>query len=250
MKYSMTTGEFAKFCQVTKRVLFYYDELDLLKPAYMNKEGCCYYAMRQFNQMDTIKLFQNLGMSLKDIQELIRKEDFVEKKKVLLEQFDIVNQKIQGFEDMHNNLMFLTKCFSALQQYGFYQLFEEEIGGEYCYREAKPDGNTWLGYMNHGYQYGIMFERNQFRGFQWAFKKCQQEEASYMKPKGRYYAISFLLKNEEILTCVPNFLKMLHYEKTYGPPYYGDYCNEVAGFKEQYVIKLSIQIKRQVIFKL
>ena len=81
MKYFMTTGEFAKFCQVTKRVLFYYDELDLLKPAYMNEKGYRYYAMHQFDQMNTIKLFQNLGMSLKDIQELIRKEDFVEKKK-------------------------------------------------------------------------------------------------------------------------------------------------------------------------
>ncbi|MBM6801011.1 MerR family DNA-binding transcriptional regulator, partial [Coprobacillus cateniformis] len=47
MKYFMTTGEFAKFCQVTKRVLFYYDELDLLKPAYMNEKGYRYYAMHQ-----------------------------------------------------------------------------------------------------------------------------------------------------------------------------------------------------------
>ena len=243
MKYFMTTGEFAKFCQVTKRVLFYYDELDLLKPAYMNEKGYRYYAMHQFDQMNTIKLFQNLGMSLKDIQELIRKEDFVEKKKVLLEQFDIVNQKIQEFEDRRNNLMFLTKRFSVLQQYGFCQLFEEEIEDEYYYRETKPDGNIWLGYMNYGYQYGVMFERNQFKSFQWTFKRCQQEEANYMKPKGRYYAAFFLLKNEEILTCVPNFLKMLHYEKTYGPLHHEDYCSEIAGFKEQYVIKLSIQIK-------
>ena len=85
--------------------------------------------------------------------------------------------------------------------------------------------------------------RNQFKSFQWTFKRCQQEEANYMKPKGRYYAAFFLLKNEEILTCVPNFLKMLHYEKTYGPLYHEDYCSEIAGFKEQYVIKLSIQIK-------
>ena len=139
--------------------------------------------------------------------------------------------------------MFLTKRFSVLQQYGFCQLFEEEIEDEYYYRETKPDGNIWLGYMNYGYQYGVMFERNQFKSFQWTFKRCQQEEANYMKPKGRYYAAFFLLKNEEILTCVPNFLKMLHYEKTYGPLYHEDYCSEIAGFKEQYVIKLSIQIK-------
>ncbi len=46
MKYFMTTGEFAKFCQVTKRVLFYYDELDLLKPAYMNEKGYRYQSKR------------------------------------------------------------------------------------------------------------------------------------------------------------------------------------------------------------
>ena len=73
-----------------------------------------------------------------------------------------------------------------------------------------------------------MFERNQFKSFQWTFKRCQQEEANYMKPKGRYYAAFFLLKNEEILTCVPNFLKMLHYEKTYGPLYHEDYCSEMC----------------------
>ena len=104
MKYFMTTGEFAKLCQVTKRVLFYYDELNLLKPAYINEKGYRFYALHQFDQMNTIKLFQNLGMSLKDIQELIHKQDFQTKKNVLIEQFHIVNQKIKEFEDINCTL--------------------------------------------------------------------------------------------------------------------------------------------------
>lgn len=49
MENLMTCGEFAKLCHVSKRVLFYYDEINLLKPAYVNEKGYRYYAWYQYD---------------------------------------------------------------------------------------------------------------------------------------------------------------------------------------------------------
>ncbi|MFR7591870.1 MAG: MerR family transcriptional regulator [Longibaculum sp.] len=244
MKDLLTCGEFAKLCHITKRVLFYYDELGLLKPAYVNEKNYRYYSIHQYDQISTIKLFQNLGMSLKDIQGLIHKEDLQEKKQILNEQLQIVDQKIKDFENIRNNLLFLSKRFSLLQKNGFNHLFIESIDEEYYYCEAKPtDGEVWMSYMNYGYQYGVIFDENDFNHFQWTFQRCEKDKANYIKPQGQYYAMFFLLKDEEILNCVPQFLKKIDVSNTCGPMYHEDYCSEIAGYGNQYVIKLSIQKK-------
>lgn len=240
MENLMTCGEFAKLCHVSKRVLFYYDEINLLKPAYVNEKGYRYYAWYQYDQMGTIQLFQNIGMSLKDIQALIDQKDFLKKSAELQRQYQIVENKIKEFENIKKNLLFLNQRFSILQQYGFLNLFEENIEDEYYIREKRPEGKFFFGYMNYGYQYGIIFERDCFDDFKWTFKRCEKQEANYIKPKGRYYAAFFLLRNEDLSTCIPEFLKMIDYSKTIGPLYHEDYCSEIAGYEQKYVIKLSI----------
>ena len=117
MENLMTCGEFAKLCHVSKRVLFYYDEINLLKPAYVNEKGYRYYAWYQYDQMGTIQLFQNIGMSLKDIQALIDQKDFLKKSAELQRQYQIVENKIKEFENIKKNLLFLNQRFSILQQY-------------------------------------------------------------------------------------------------------------------------------------
>lgn len=42
-----TTGDFAKLCQVTKHTLFYYDEIKVFCPEYIDEKGYRFYSPNQ-----------------------------------------------------------------------------------------------------------------------------------------------------------------------------------------------------------
>ena len=43
----LTTGEFAKICNVKKHTLFHYDDIGLLKPDYYDENGYRFYSYSQ-----------------------------------------------------------------------------------------------------------------------------------------------------------------------------------------------------------
>ena len=43
-KQYFTTGEFAKICEIEKHVLFYYDQIGLLQPAFVDENNYRYYS--------------------------------------------------------------------------------------------------------------------------------------------------------------------------------------------------------------
>ncbi len=69
----LTTGQFAKMCNVEKHVLFYYDEIDLFKPEFIDKNGYRYYNHYQYYTFTVITFFKELGMSLKEIKDYLDK---------------------------------------------------------------------------------------------------------------------------------------------------------------------------------
>ena len=64
----LTTGEFAALCDVPKHVLFYYDEIDLFKPAFCDEKGYRYYSYFQYDTFMMINTLKTLKMSLDDIK--------------------------------------------------------------------------------------------------------------------------------------------------------------------------------------
>ena len=66
----MNTGKFAALCGVEKRTLFHYDEINLLKPAKIKKNGYREYRPQQIHDMDMIKIFQSCGYTLSEIKEM------------------------------------------------------------------------------------------------------------------------------------------------------------------------------------
>lgn len=45
----LSTGEFAKICNVKKHTLFHYDDIGLLKPDYYDENGYRFYSYSQLN---------------------------------------------------------------------------------------------------------------------------------------------------------------------------------------------------------
>lgn len=245
MKNLLKTGEFASLCQITKRVLFYYDEIGLLKPAYTDEKGYRYYSYQQYDKLSAIKMFQSLGMSLNEIQKFIQMENYKEKKEILNQQLKIIHQKMEEYQNIQENLLFLRTRLNCLENYGIHKLFEETIENEYYLIQEKSAEETILGYLSNGYQYGIIIHSDELKkekpDFQYIFQKSKKEQSNYTKKSGKYYAMCFILTNETIFSCIPEFLNLIDLEKTQGPLYHESYCSEIMGNETQIVIKLSIQ---------
>ncbi|HEX3050208.1 MAG TPA: MerR family transcriptional regulator [Aggregatilineaceae bacterium] len=68
-----TVGEFSRLAQVSKRLLRYYDEIGLLKPSRIDPmTGYRYYSASQMPQLNRILALKELGLSLDQIQRLLR----------------------------------------------------------------------------------------------------------------------------------------------------------------------------------
>jgi DNA-binding transcriptional MerR regulator len=67
------TGEFSHIARVTKSVLHFYDEIELLKPAYVDPEtGYRYYSASQLPRLNRILALKDLGLSLDHIAAMMQ----------------------------------------------------------------------------------------------------------------------------------------------------------------------------------
>ncbi|MFF5995624.1 MerR family transcriptional regulator [Lysinibacillus sp. KU-BSD001] len=76
MSTQYSIGEFAKKTGMTIRTLHYYDEMDLLKPAFLSASGRRYYSDENIIQLQKIVSLKFLGYSLEKIHELIYVTDW------------------------------------------------------------------------------------------------------------------------------------------------------------------------------
>lgn len=64
----LTTGEFAKLCNVPKHVLFHYDQIGLFQPQLVDNNGYRQYSFHQYDTFTVIVTLKKLGMPLKEIK--------------------------------------------------------------------------------------------------------------------------------------------------------------------------------------
>ncbi|GAA2863480.1 MerR family transcriptional regulator [Lactobacillus intestinalis] len=95
MRDGYSIGEAAKKLQVSTRTLRYYDEKDLVRPAYIKENGYRFYSEEQIRQIELILFLKELGFSLKQIKMLIQDEHGSQSLELLLkEQYQENQQKI------------------------------------------------------------------------------------------------------------------------------------------------------------
>jgi DNA-binding transcriptional MerR regulator len=69
----LTISQLAALAQVTRDTLLFYDRIGLLTPAGRDANHYRYYSERELLKVNLIRTFQSLGMSLKDIRELLER---------------------------------------------------------------------------------------------------------------------------------------------------------------------------------
>lgn len=67
---------FAELTGVSVRTLQYYDEIGLLKPAYINEHGHRFYDAGSFSKIFVVISLKNMGMSLNDIHQYVNNNSF------------------------------------------------------------------------------------------------------------------------------------------------------------------------------
>lgn len=117
-----TVQKLATLSGVSVRTLHHYDEIGLLKPAYVGGNGYRYYGQEQLLLLQQILFFRNLGFELKKIREIVKKSDFdriaalhshrkmltreLEKTRELIETIDNTLEHLQGKKKMKDNQFF------------------------------------------------------------------------------------------------------------------------------------------------
>jgi DNA-binding transcriptional MerR regulator len=71
-----TVKKLAQLSGVSIRTLRFYDEIDLLKPAFYGENKYRYYEEEQLLMLQQILFFRELGFSLSDIQRILGGNDF------------------------------------------------------------------------------------------------------------------------------------------------------------------------------
>lgn len=74
MKYNIR--ELSNIAGVSTRTLRYYDEIGLLKPSYIKESGVRCYGEKEISLLQQILFYKERGFELKQIQQIIYKEDF------------------------------------------------------------------------------------------------------------------------------------------------------------------------------
>jgi len=75
-----TIKKLADMSGVSRRTLRYYDEMGLLKPNSINSSGYRVYTQKEIDKLQQILFYRQLGVSLKNIQNIVNSGDFDELK--------------------------------------------------------------------------------------------------------------------------------------------------------------------------
>ena len=94
----MQINEFAKLASVSVRTLHYYDEIGLLKPAFVDEQnGYRFYDEISLERMQEILFYRELDFELKSIAEILSSPDY-DKQKALAEQRKLLILKKERLE--------------------------------------------------------------------------------------------------------------------------------------------------------
>lgn len=109
METYFSVGEISKLTNVPIQTLRYYDKMGLLKPAYINKQNNYrYYSLNQFIKIDLLKQCKLIGLSLKEIEELLKNEISVDSMlKIIDQQRKVLDEKIKELEVVKSYINFL-----------------------------------------------------------------------------------------------------------------------------------------------
>lgn len=121
----LSTGEFAKLCNVTKHTLFHYDEIGILKPAAYDKNNYRLYSYDQLNLFYFISVMKEMGMSLNDIKVFLNNRTPDKVKNLFLNRINELEDEIKKIEKIQKGLKMRIEKINLISQLDKDKLFIE-----------------------------------------------------------------------------------------------------------------------------
>ena len=105
MENYFSTGELAKYQNISKQTLIFYDKIGLFKPSYVDPEnGYRYYSVEQIDYLDTILILKKIGFSLPEIKAHMQKLNTADSLTSLHSQLSVIRSRIQELSLIENRL--------------------------------------------------------------------------------------------------------------------------------------------------
>ncbi|CYU48910.1 transcriptional regulator [Streptococcus suis] len=108
MNENWTVKQVSKLTGLTVRTLHHYDQIGLLKPAFVAENGYRYYNQENLTRLQEILLFRELDFPLKDIQQLLDVTE-LNRQQVLRDHITLLELKRERLDRIINHARLLTE---------------------------------------------------------------------------------------------------------------------------------------------
>ena len=100
----LTTGEFAKLCNVTKHTLYHYNDIGILKPNSYDENGYRMYSYEQLSLFYFISVMKEMNMSLNDINSFLNNRTPKKVKNLFENRINELNEEINRIKELQDML--------------------------------------------------------------------------------------------------------------------------------------------------
>lgn len=115
MEHFLSITEMAKLRSITTETLRYYDRIGLLKPDYLDKNKVRYYSVLKYEQLETIKELQQLGLDLKEIALYLTDRRIETSYDLLQRQQNFCTEKIRYYQTLEEKINRKLTLLSTLK---------------------------------------------------------------------------------------------------------------------------------------
>ncbi|MDL2218500.1 helix-turn-helix domain-containing protein [Christensenellaceae bacterium OttesenSCG-928-M15] len=115
MKEYYSIGETAKLFNTTVQTLRYYEQMELFAPDYVNpNSGYRYYSYKQFHYLDRIHYLKGLGLSLKEIYEILKSGQVDSLQYFLKKNLQERQEELKKLQETVQDLQWYSKYFEYM----------------------------------------------------------------------------------------------------------------------------------------
>ena len=209
MNVRFTVGEFAKLCGISKQTLIFYDHENILKPKERDEyNGYRYYTADQLEQMDSILILREMGLSLAEIREYMDNRSLKTSLQLLESQREAIRQKLDHLTTVQGRIDRKIETLRRLDRQDFSFRLETLPEQLLAVAEVRPPHGilqvdmALKGLMkrvkrtaaDHFYQVGDVVPREalecgKFLTFRWAFLPVEEGTEgmqTVLRPAGLY----------------------------------------------------------------
>ena len=113
----LSITKMARLRNITTETLRYYDRINLLKPDYLDQNGVRYYSVLKYEQLETIKELQQLGLGLKEIAGYLSDRHIETSYDLLQKQQKFCEDTIRYYQTLHETIDRKLSLLTSLQQH-------------------------------------------------------------------------------------------------------------------------------------